>query len=378
MGRMMWKNLWRNKRRTLLTASGVAVSLFLLTSLTMLYQALSTPYQGADTTPRMMVRRKSGIVFNMPMNYYSRVKEVPGVAAATPMNWFGGYWRERENTFANFAVDADTVFDVVSVAHLPPDQLRAFKQERTAAVAGRQVAEKYHWKIGDRITLLGSPYGVTPELTLRGIFSGGPEDHFYFHYKYLNELLGGHWDQVSLFWIRLDRRDLAPRVSAAIDGMFRDTPAETKTESENDFLLSFVSLLGNVKALLMMIGGAVAFAILLIVANTMAMSVRERLPEAAILRTLGFRPRQILGLFMGESLLLTMGGGLLGILGAKAMFDALRLTKVSAFVWADMRVRPAALAFCLAISFLIAVVASGLPAYRAARTRIAEALRYVG
>lgn len=378
MWRLIWKNLWRNKLRMFLTASGVAVSLFLLTSLTMLYQAMSTPYQGADTTPRMMVRRKSGIIFMMPISYGPRIRAVQGVEAVSPMNWFGGYWRDRENIFAEFAVDPDAIFDVVGSATIAPDQLRAFQQERTAAVAGQQLVDKYHWKVGDRITLLGSPFGVTPELILRGTFTGGAQDHFYFHYDYLNELLGGHFNQTSLYWIRLQSHDLAPRVSAAIDGTFRDTPAETKTESENDFLLSFVSMLGNVKALLLLIGGAVAFAILLIVANTMAMSIRERVPEAAILRALGFSGRQILGLFVSESLVLTLGGGLIGIFGAKALFDALRLTKVSAFVWADLRVRPETLAICVTVSLLIGLVASSVPAYHAARTRIAEALRYVG
>lgn len=378
MGRMIWKNMWRNKRRTFLTASGVAVSLFLLTSLTMVYEALGTPYQGAVASPRLMVRRKSGIVFNMPISYEARIKAVPGVEAVTPMQWFGGYWRDRQNSFSNFAIDANTVFDVVNRAQISADELQAFKTERTGAVAGQRLAEKFGWKVGDRITLLGSPFGVTPELTLCGIFSGGPDDQFYFHYDYLNEMLGGHWNQTSLYWLRLENHDMAQKVSAAIDAAFRDTPYETKTESENNFLLSFVSMLGNVKALLMIIGGAVAFAILLIVTNTMAMSIRERLPEAAILRTLGFRPRQILALFVGESLLLTLGGGLIGILGCKALFDSMRLTKLTSFVWVDLRVRGLALAFCVAVALLIALAASVLPAWHAARIRIAEALRFVG
>jgi len=223
-----------------------------------------------------------------------------------------------------------------------------------------------------------APYRITPELVLRGVFSGGPDDQFYFHYDYLNEALGGHFDQVSLFWIRLERPELAPRVSEAIDAMFRNTDAETKTESENNFLLGFVSLLGNVRAMLLVIGSAVGFAILLIVANTMAMSIRERVSEAAIMRALGFRASHILGLFVGESLMLTLAGAILGVGGAKLLFDSLRLTKVSAFVWADLRVRPDTLGFCLAVALLIALLASGWPAYRASRVNLAEALRFVG
>jgi putative ABC transport system permease protein len=378
LSRLIWKNALRNKRRTVLTVSSAAISLFLLTTLAMVYRALGTPYQGADTSPRMMVRRLSGIVYMMPSSYGERIKAVPGVMAVSRMNWFGGYWVDPKNQFANFAIDADTVFDVLSMSRIPPDQLQDFKRERTAAVAGQRLINQYHWKIGERITLLGSPYRFTPELVLRGVFSGGPDDQFYFHYDYLNEALGGHFDQVSLYWIRLERPELAPRVSEAIDAMFRNTDAETKTESENNFLLGFISLLGNVRAMLLMVGSAVGFAILLIVANTMAMSIRERVSEAAIMRALGFRSQHVMGLFIGESLMLTLAGAILGVGGAKLLFDSLRLTKVSAFVWADMRVRPDTLGFCFAVALLIAVLASGWPAYRASRGNLAEALRFVG
>lgn len=376
--RLIWRYALRNKRRTALTVSSAAVSLFLLTTLAMVYRAMGTPYQGSDTTPRMMVRRLSGIVYSMPSSYGDRIKTVPGVAAVSRMNWFGGYWVDPENQFANFAVDADTVFDVVGSATIPADQLQAFKRERNAAVAGQRLINKYHWKIGDRITLLGSPYPFRPELVLRGVFTGGPEDHFYFHYDYLNEALGGHFDQVGLYWIRLQRPELASQVSQAIDTLFSNTDAETKTESENSFLLGFISMLGNVRAMLLMVGSAVGFAILLIVANTMAMTIRERFSEAAVLRVLGFRAVHILSLFVGESLMLTLIGAILGVGGAKLLFDSLALTRVTAFVWADLRVRPDTLAFCFAVALSIAVLASGWPAYRAARANLAEALRFVG
>jgi len=378
LARLLWRNVLRNKRRTILTVSSAAISLFLLTTLAMAYRAMSTPYPGAESMPRMMVRRLSGIVYSMPSSYGPRIRTVPGVAAVSRMNWFGGYWVDPKNEFANFAVDADTVFDVIGEASIPGDQLQAFQRERNAAVAGQRLINKYHWKLGDRITLLGSPYPFQPDLVLRGIFTGGPDDQFYFHFDYLNEAMGGHYDRVSLYWIRLQRPELAATASQAIDAMFANTDAETKTESENNFLLSFVSMLGNVQAMLLMVGGAVAFAVLLIVANTMAMSIRERFSEAAVLRVLGFRARHILALFVGESLVLTLFGALLGVGGAKLLFDTLGLTKVSAFVWADLRVRPDTLCLCLAVALLIALLASGWPAYRASRTNLAEALRFVG
>jgi putative ABC transport system permease protein len=377
MWRLILKNLIRNKRRTLLTAASVAVSLFLLSALAIVYTALGKPFEGLDTVPIMMVRRAAGIIFQLPASYQDRIKAVPGVVAVSKLSWFGGYWRDPANQFANFAVDADTVFQVQAGAVIAPDQLDAFKRERIAAVAGKRLIDQFHWKIGDRITLLGSPYGVTPELVLRGVFTGGPDDQFYFHWDYINEAMGRP-NIVGMYWVRVDPLEAAPRVGQAIDQMFRNTDAETKTESVSAFLLGFVSMLGNVRGIILMIGSAVTFAILLIVANTMAMSIRERFAEAAIMRTVGFRKFHILALFVGESLVLTIAGAIIGVGGAKLIFDALALRQISQFVPADMRMRPETLLFFAALSLVMALAAAGWPAYRAARLQIAEALRYTG
>ncbi len=377
MWRLLLKNLLRNKRRTLLTLSSVAVSLFLLSSLAMVYTALGAPLENADSIPIMMVRSATGIVFPLPESYGARIREVPGVAAVSSLSWFGGYWKDPANVFANFAVDPENAFKVQFASTIPPDQLEAFKRERTAAVAGRRLADKYGWKVGDRITLLGSPWGFNPELTLRGIFTGGPDDQFWFHWDYLNESIGRP-NIVGLYWVRLEKPEMASRVGQAIDAMFRNTPNETKTESISAFLLNFISMLGNVRGIILLIGSAVSFAILLIVANTMAMSIRERISEAAILRSLGFRPAHIVRLFVGESLVLTLAGALLGIGGAKLLYDSLRLTNVGQFAFADLRLRPETSAFCFGIALTIALLSATWPAYRAARENIAVALRHTG
>jgi len=244
-------------------------------------------------------------------------------------------------------------------------------------VAGRRLIEKYHWKIGDRITLIGSPFGITPEFILRGTFTGGPDDQFYFHYDYLNEALH-EFNQVSLFWIRVERPEIAARVGQAIDQTFRDTDSETKTEAEGAFLLSFIAMLGNVRGIILMIGSAVTFAVLLIVANSVAMSIRERVTEAAVLRSLGFTSHQVLALFVGESLALTVGGALVGVGGAKLLYAVLALKKIGTFVFADMRMRGETVLFCMVLSIILAVFSASLPAYRAAKINIAEALRYTG
>jgi putative ABC transport system permease protein len=325
----------------------------------------------------MMVRRRTGITFMMPASYGQRIKAVPGVVAVSPMNWFGGYWKEPENSFGNFAIDADTIFDVLSMARIAPDQLEAFKRERVAAVAGRRLIEKYHWKIGDRITLMGSPYGIAPELVLRGTFAGGPDDQFYFHYDYLNGAMH-EMNQVGLYWIRVERPEIAARVGQAIDQTFLNTDSETKTEAEGTFLLSFISMLGNVRGIILMIGSAVTFAVLLIVANSVAMSIRERVAEAAVMRSLGFTSNRILALFVGESLALTVGGALVGVGGAKLLYGALAVTQIGTYVWADMRMRTETILFCMALSIILAVLSASVPAYRAARINIAEALRFTG
>lgn len=377
MFRLLLKNLFRNKRRTFLTFTSVAVSLFLLSSLAMVYTALGKPIEGGENIPLMMVRRAAGIVLPLPASYQARIVTVPGVAAVSKMNWFGGHWREPTNFFANFAVDAETIFEVIPDARIPPEELEAFKRERTSAVAGRQLVSRFGWKVGDRITLLGSPWQVEPELTLRGVFEGGPDDQFYFHWEYLNES-AGRPDFVSLYWVRVERPEESAAVAERIDAMFRNTDAETKTESLSAFLLNFIALLGNVRGIILAISAAVTFAILLIVANTMAMSIRERTSEAAVMRSLGFRSGHILRLFVGESVLLTALGALVGIGGAKLIYDALAVSQIGQFVFADMRLRAETLFFMAALTLAIAVVASCLPAYRAARANIAEALRYTG
>jgi putative ABC transport system permease protein len=382
MWRLVLKNLLRNKRRTLLTASSVAVSLFLLSSLAMFYAALGRPVEDASgsTSLRLMVSRSTGIMYGMPSSYEARIAALQGVAACTPMNFLGAYYGDSSNYFANFAVGHETIFAVYKEANLPADQLAAFKRERLAAVTGRHLAEKFHWKLGDRIALLGSFYGVTPQVILRGIYTApnlSDEDMFFLHWDYFNELMDRP-DVVNSYWVRVNRPESAPRVAKAIDAMFRNTFAETKTETESQFLLGFISMLGNVRGIILAIGAAVTFAILLIVANTMAMSIRERIPEAAVMRSLGFRARQIVGLFLGESLVLTLAGWLVGCGGAKLLYDALALNRIGEVAWADFRMRPETVLFCFALAFGMGLLASGLPAYRASRLNIAQALRFVG
>jgi len=377
MWRLILRNLLRNKRRTALTIASVMISMFLVSSLAMVYAALGKPLEEGEKMPLLLVRRASGIDRPLPAGYESRIKAVPGVVAISKAAWFAGYWRDPANTFANLGVDPTSVFDVQNGARIPPDQLAAFKRERTAAVAGTKLVKKFGWRIGDRIALLGSYWRVTPELTLVGAFEGGPEDQFWFHWEYLNEA-AGRPNTAGIYWVRIDQPENATRVAGAIDRIFRNSDAETKTESVNQFLLNLISMLGSVRRAILMIGSAVAFAILMVVANTVAMSIRERISEAAVMRSLGFRPGQIILLFVSESILLTLAGALTGVAAAKFLYDSLALTHIGEFAVADVRMRPETLSFCFALAVLIALLAAGWPAYRTARINIGEALRHTG
>ena len=369
------KHLGRNRRRTFLTLASVIASSFLLSSLAMVYTALGKPIEGREDVPLLIVRRSAGVTLPLPASYQSRIQTVPGVAAVSKLHWVGGYWREPANSFASMAVDADTIFAVTTDARIPPDQLEAFQRERTAGVAGKLLVERFGWKIGDRITLLGGRF--QPELTLRGVFEGGADDQLYLRWDYLNESLGSS-GLVGMYQVRIERAEQSAEVAEAIDRLFRNTGAETKTESLSAFLLSVISMLGNVRGIILLIGSAVMFAILLIVANTMAMSIRERTSEAAVMRTLGFPSGHILRLFVGESVLLAGLGALVGVGGAKLLYVALALSKIGQFVPADLRLRAETILFIGALTLVIAVVASGLPAYRAAHAKIADALRHTG
>ncbi len=377
MWRLLLKNLARNPRRAVLTGASVAVSIFLLTSLAVVYAAMGRAPESGSSRLRLYTMRSTGMNLLLPISYWPRIKGVHGVAAVTPINWIGAYYQDPSQTFANFAVDADTLFDVFSEVKILPAQVVAFERDRTGAVVGRSLAEKYHWKIGQRITLLHSIYGFDPQLTLRGIYTGSDENQLFFHWNYFNESTG-RLNLAEGYWIRVDGPDDVARVSKAVDALFRNTPAETRTQTEGTVLLNFIAVLGNVRAVVLVIGSAVLFAILLVVANTMALAIRERLPEAAVLRSLGFRPAQIVRLFVGEALLITLAGGVLGAAAAEILYGSLGITQLRGAIYIDLRMRPETLLLSLAITLLIGLGASLWPALQAARINISRALRYVG
>ncbi len=376
--RLIIKNVGRNKRRTVLTVLSVSVSVFLLATMQAVISALGGIGQLTGGEYRVVVRRNTSIADSMPEAYRQKIEQVPGVVAVYPSNWFGGIYKEDKPkyTFAQFYVDTKNLFDVQFELQISPEEKAAFQQERTAAVAGKKLADKYGWKLGDVIELKGAIYPLDPRLTLRGIYTGPQESVFYFHREYVEEAFGRP-GRVGQYRVRLDSPGSAARVMEEIDSMFKNSAAPTKTETEAAFAASFISMLGNVKGLISGIGLIVVFTITLIGANTMAMSARERFTEVAVMKALGFRPAMILTLMLSEAVLIALAGGVLAVIAAKVIFQFVGLGDVLALFLQNFKIGAGTIAIALGGSALIGLVSGGIPAWNAARISIVDGLRRV-
>lgn len=377
----IWKNGMRNKRRAILTMMSVALAVFVMATLVSFVAQLDRNMNEANPL-RLITRHAVSLTNFLPERYRAQIEKIPGVVAVSELNWFGGIYIDEAHTdFAQFACDARTLFDVFDEVRIPPDQKEAFLRERTAAVIGRRKAEKHGLKLGDRITLKPRdiPIDVPLELTIRGIFEGtvNNEAQLFFHRDYLEEVMGRPgW--VGTYWIRVDAPESVTRVSETIDALFQNTDAPTKTETERAFNMSFVSMLGNLKQLVATISGVIIFTLLLVTGNTMAMSVRERIREIAVLKSLGFHRGKVLRLLVAEGVLITVTGGLAGCLAARLIFGGLDLGAFSMGFFQQVDVTWPIIAAGLAVSAVVGIVSAGIPALRAANLTVAEGLRHVG
>ena len=377
------KNAFRNKRRTVLTVFSIAFPLLLLSFLMSIWRAFyGDDLRSEQSNQRLITRHKVSLTNLIPSSYREKIRHIPGVIRALPMNWFGGIYKDAkpENFFARFGSDPDEFFDVYTELSLPKDQEDAWKKDRAGCIADAELAKKYGWKIGDRIVLTGDIYPITLELNLRGLFTAKiPNNSLYFNEKYVEEGVPFAKGAAGFYAILVDSPQNVNRVSHDIDAAFANAPEPTRTETEKAFGLSFLAMLGNVKAFILIISSAAVFTILLVTGNTMAMSIRERTREVAVLKTLGFTRGTILGLFIGESVAVSAIGGVLGTLialfflsggthapqGANLFVIALHEWKFTA---------PAAWGVAILAGFL----SSAIPAYGASRTGIVEGLRHIG
>lgn len=382
LSRFVRKNAFRNKRRSVLTMMSMAFSLLLLSFLMCIWTGFYIDQGSAESAKRLVVRHKVSLANFIPGYYRQKIRAIPGVAHVVPINWFQGIYRDEkpENFFARFGTDPDEFFDVYKELSIPPDQAEAWKKDRAGAVADVALAKKYGWKIGDRVVITGDIYPIRLELTLRGFFSSDqPNNALYFNWKYVEEGVSFAKDKAGTFAVLVDSPKNVDNVAHTIDATFANAPEPTKTETEKAFQLSFISMLGNVKAFILIIALASVFTILLVSGNTMAMSVRERTREVAVLKTLGFTRQTILGLFIGESVSVALIGGLVGaLLAVPILFGMSHAPQGGGLFLFALREWKFAAPIALIVAIIAGFLSSAIPAYSASRTGIVEGLRHIG
>jgi putative ABC transport system permease protein len=378
--RLIWKNALRNKRRSLLTAFSLTASLFLLTTLRTVLFELQAVSAAPQSDLRLVTRHAVAFTNPLPIHYMDRIKRIPGVREVIPGNWFGGIYIDQNNFFGQFTVDPEKAFVVFPELRLPEDQKEAFRKQRNGAIVGVRLMQRFGWKIGDRITLMGTNYPVDLELVIVGGFTSiNPPDEaaLMFRWDYLDEL-AGRTGEAGWFTILARSREDMPRIIQAVDDMSRNSSAPTKTESEKEFQLSFSGMLGNVRFLVGSISVVVVFTILLVTAATMGMSIRERTAELGLLKSLGYSRGLIVGLLAGESILIALAGWLAGCVGAWVLYSHIDLQAATGGWFTVLRVQPDSVALGLLLSLFVALVSTGMPAYRASSLSVADALRYLG
>lgn len=380
LGRFATKNAFRNRRRSFLTAVSIAFSLLLLTLLMSVYRGFYIDQGPQQANLRLVTRHKVSLVFWLPSYYREKVRTVPGVLHVSPWNWFGGIYKDQKpkNVFAQFAVDPNEIFDILTEDKVAPDQLEAFKRDRAGAAVSRALAEKHGWKLGDKVIIQGTIYPIKAELNIRAIYdTDNPFDALMFSTEYVNQALPRIQGRTGTLYTLVDSPEHMTSVAKAIDTMFENSPQPTKTESEKAFGLSFVAQLGNVKLFILSICGAVVFAILLVSGNTMAMTIRERTREVAVLKTLGFTRGTILSLYVGEAVTISLLGGILGATGATLLL-ILATHMPNGTFFTGFKVNTATYAVALAVAALVGFVSAIFPSYQASQRNIVDGLRHIG
>jgi len=375
---LIFANLFRKKIRTTLTLGSFAVALFLFGLLATVRGAFNQGLEVAGAN-RLVVVNKVSIIQPLPISYKDKLERIPGVTLVTHANWFGGVYQDERNFFPQFAIEDETYRQMFTEFIVPEEQWNAFVGDREGAIVGENIAQRFHWKVGDRVPIKGTIFPGTWEFNIRGIYKGSrPQDdttQFWFRYKYLEERENQYWKGlIGWYTVRIDNPDNAIRVAGAIDEMFANSPWETKTETEKAFAAGFVKQAGNIEFLLVSIGSVVFFTLLLVTGNTMAIAVRERMRELAVLKAVGFSDNFVLSLVLGESLLLAAIGGGFGL--ALCKLFTLRGDPTGGMM-PYFYLAPPVVILGLFSALAVGVVAGILPAWSAMRLRVVDALRRV-
>jgi len=370
-------NLFRKKIRTALTIGSFTVALFLFGLLVIVRGAFS---QGVDIAgaDRLVIINKTSLIQPLPLSYRDRLLRIPGIKQVTFQNWFGGVYQDEKNFFPQFAVDINNQRAMYPEFVVPEDQWKTFVEDRQGAIVGQSLAQRFGWKVGDRIPIKGTIYTGQWEFNLRGIYNGtrAQDDttQFWFHWDFLEERRAFGKGDVGWYVVRVSNPDQSVQIAKSIDAEFANSPFETKTDTEKAFAASFVKQMGNIEFLILTVGGVVFFTLLLVTGNTMAIAVRERIGELAVLKALGFSNRFVLLLVMMESLILAFVGGGLGLLLAKLF--SLHGDPTNGIL-PYFYLPPLAIVSGVATALLVGVAGGILPAISAMRLRVVDAIRRV-
>ena len=380
---LVLRNAFRHRLRTTLTIVGIIVA---ITAFGLLRTIVDAWYAGAEasSSARLITRSSVSLVFSLPLNYAQKIRQVEGVSSVAWANWFGGVYVSERNFFAQFAISGASYLDMYPELVLSDGERKAFLADRVGAVAGRKLADKYGWKVGDQIPLRGTIYPGTWTFTLRGIYDGAEAgtdtSTFFFHFDYLNEsikrLYPRRGDQTGVFVERLRDPEAAAAVSQAIDTTFRNSLAETLTETEKAFQLGFVAMSEAILLAIQAVSYVVIVIIMAVMANTMAMTARERYGEYATFKALGFSNGFVVMLIVAESLGIALLGGLLGVAFTFPMADVFASSVGS--ILTGFRVSETTIGLQVGAAFVIGLVAAAVPAWNAARIRIVDGLRAIG
>jgi putative ABC transport system permease protein len=381
--KLLSRNALRHRLRTGLTILGITIAIL---AFGLLRTVVSAWYAGANasSSARLISRNAVSLIFSLPVTYLERIRQIEGVKGVSYANWFGGVYITEKNFFPNFAIDPQSYLKLYPEFMLPPEEYRGFLNDRKGCMAGQKLAERFGWKVGDNIVLKGTIYPGNWEFVLRGIYHGADDAtdkaQFFFHWDYLNETLRKtvprRADQVGIVVIGLKNPQTAAETSLAVDALFKNSLAETLTETEKAFQLSFVSMTEAIVVAIQIVSFVVIIIIMAVVANTMAMTARERIGEYAIFKAMGFRTHHIAGMVFGESLFISMAGCTIGIILTFPV--AAKFGKEMGAFFPIFQVERSTLYLDVLFCLLVGVIAATFPTWRAARIKIADGLRRIG
>ncbi len=383
--KLVYRNLLRHKLRNVLTILGVAVALFMFGTVRTIVTAWSFGVEAASVD-RLVTRHAVSFIFPLPYSYREQILNLSDVKKVSYASWFQGIYKDRSlsNFFPRLAVDPETIFDVYPEYIVPKDQLEAFKKQRNSCVIGQKLVDQHGFKIGDVIPVRGDIYPGDWEFTIVGIYKGNnktaDETQMFFSWDYLNERnrQTGSFatDQVGWYIIQIKNPNEAASVSGSIDALYVNSAAKTKTETEKAFQQSFVSLSGAIITSLEFVSYVIIGIILIVLANTIIMSARERIREYAVLRTLGFTTFHVVGLIIGESLFISLIGGIVGIILTFPAASAIGTAFPTMFP--VFTVAPSTVVIAFGFSLLVGIIASIFPSFHAAKMRVVDGLRQIG